>query len=69
MFLWFYYYLSQALWVEYYKGVDIWTYINEAENYEYLQYRSVDEAVYKWMQTPYYESGTSDSRCRTTKTT
>ena len=27
-------YLSQALWAEYYKDVDIWTYINEAENNE-----------------------------------
>lgn len=49
-------YLSQALWAEYYKGVDIWTYINEAENNEYLRHRGVDEAVYKWMQTPCYES-------------
>lgn len=49
-------YLSQALWEEYYEGTDIWTYFHEAQNNEYLRHRGVDEAVYKWMQTPRYES-------------
>lgn len=48
--------LSQALWAEYYIGVDILDYLREAEEDEYLRHKGVDDALYTWMQTPYYES-------------